>query len=427
MLNRRRLLQSGAALGALSLMPGMSGQAFAATTSLRAYWWGSPDRQRRTEEVFELFHQQFPDIELRGEVAGADYWTKLATMLAASSMPNIWQSEPTSIKGYFERGGMDPLDQYFGNTIRTDRLAPGTLDLSRIGDQHAGLAIGTNSIAIIHDADAYAEAGVTPPSSDMTWQDFADTAIEMTRASDKRNFWGSPNASRYYYAFNAWMYQRGSAVYLADGKIGYTADDAHEWYAYWDALNAAGALVPPDIQSLDTELIDNNPMTTGNTPMAFAFSNQLSGYQGVLPGKLALSDIPVHEAGGASGLFYRPALIWCIGRNASNPEQAAQFIDFFINDQSAAKILQVERGVPVNLDSRTTIASDLDELAGQSLDYVQRIESRVQPFVALSPDGATEFERTVMRGIADQLAFGQIDVRQAGDRLYEEGIRLFGA
>jgi multiple sugar transport system substrate-binding protein len=421
-------LQQTLALGAgafASQLPFIKAQA--ADAALRLYWWGSPDRSKRTLDVAKLFEQSHPGITATGESVGGDYWTKLATMLVGRNLPDVMQFEPTTLPDYYRRGAMLPLDNYLGTTIKTDRLGPGVLDLARVDGKVAGMALGLNAFSIFYDTEAFSKAGITPPSGKTTWKEYADLSVELTKAMGKDKVWASPNASRYNYVFDAWLRQRGKGLFTEAGQLGFTVDDAKEWYDYWENLRQRGGCVAPDIQSLDQSLIDSNPLARGNSAMGFTFSNQLIGYQSVVKTKLGITSLPVAKADGPSGLYYRPALIWCIGKTSKNPDAAAAFIDFFINNPEAGKILGVERGVPVNLSIREVVAPLVDEVGRMTVEYVNSIADRVVPYPPPVPKGSTEFDHMVMRPIADQLAFGQLTVAQAAERLISEGKRVVRA
>src|SRR3954469_25686914 len=133
MISRRHLMQRAAAIGAGALasqIPFMSARA--ADAALRLYWWGSPDRSKRTLDVAKLFEQSHPVLTAAGEAVGGDYWTKLATMLVGRNLPDVVQFEPTTLPDYYRRGAMLPLDSYIGSTIKTDKFGPGVLDLARV-------------------------------------------------------------------------------------------------------------------------------------------------------------------------------------------------------------------------------------------------------------------------------------------------------
>lgn len=428
MINRRDLLLRSLAIGVgATVSQSPLSAARAAEVALRLYWWGSPDRSRRTLAVARLFEQAHAGITATGEAVGGDYWTKLATMLVGRNLPDVIQFEPTALPDYFRRNAMLPLDDLLGTAIRSDAWAAGSLDLTRVDGKVAGIPLGVNSFAILYDAEIFAKADLPPPSNAMTWGEFADLSVELTKAVGKSKVWGAPNAARYNYVFDVWLHQRGKSLFTEAGQLGFTVDDAKEWYDYWETLRKRAGCVEPDVQSLDQSLIDSNPLTTGNATLAFAFSNQLIGYQSVLKQKLGITTLPIAEAGGPSGLYYRPALIWSVGRTSRNPEAAASFIDFFVNDPAAGKVLGVERGVPVNLRIRDEIKPAIGDIEKMTVDYIASIAGIVGPYPPPVPKGANEFDHGVMRPTADQLAFGQLTVAEAAEQLVSNGRRVIGA
>ena len=427
MLDRRSVLKAGLAAGSLPLASRLIGDALAQSPDLRLYWWGSQDRSKRTLAVAELFKAANPGLSANGEAVGADYWPKLATMLVGRNLPDVIQFEPTTLPDYARRSAMQELDPFIGKTIKTDQFAKGVVDLGTVDGKIYGIALGLNSFSMFYDADLFAKAGIAPPKHGITWDEIARLAVEIGKAGGKDKFWGITNGARYNYVFDVWLHQRGKSLFTADANLGFTVDDAKEWYDYWEKVRLSGGAVAADIQSQDTHLIDSNPLTTGNTAMAFTFSNQLIGYQSVLKPKIGITTLPMAKAGGPSGLYYRPALIWSIGRTTKQAEAAAKFIDFFVNSPEAGKILGVERGVPVNLAVRAQVAPLLNDLERQTVAYVDFIADKVGPYPPPVPLGANEFDHQVMRPLADQLSFGKITVAQAAERLVSEGKRVIRA
>lgn len=427
MLTRRNFIHRGLALGGAAALSSLAGRAaMAAETEMRLFWWGSPGRAERTLAVAKLFEAANPDVTILGEIGGNDYWSKLTTMLAGGNAPDIFQLEPGRFADFAGRGAMLPLDDFLGGVIRTDRLMPGAMKLGEVGGATPGLPLSTNAFTLLYDTEAFRQTGLTPPGSDTTWDDFAKLCVDMTKAIDKRNVWAVGNGARYSYALQAFLVQRGKQLYRENGQIGFDVDDATDWYAYWESLAANDGCVSAEVQALDKSSIDSNPMSTGNAVMAIDFSNRLVGFQALQQNELGMTGLPVTEVGGPSGLFYRAGLHFGIASTAPDPELAARFLDLFINDIEAGKILGVERGVPINLDVRAAVAPTLNEVEKRSLDYIESIADRVSDYQPQVPVGATELEERVYRTVADRLAFGQISAAEAGEELVAQANQILG-
>src|SRR6266487_1469601 len=83
---------AGAALascsGRSSAGKGLSGK----PVTLRFTWWGGDDRQKRTQQVIDLFHAKHPTITVRGEFKDWNgYWDSLSTTVAAKDAADVIQ------------------------------------------------------------------------------------------------------------------------------------------------------------------------------------------------------------------------------------------------------------------------------------------------------------------------------------------------
>lgn len=421
MLLNRRGFMIGAAGAATGIALG-SRSAFAAeSVQLRAMWWGSNDRSKRTLAVAKLFEEKNPDIRIVGEsLSGDGYWTKLATQMAGRAIADIFQLEPSTISDYSKRGACMALDPFISSALDVDAFGKDVLNLTTVDGKLWGVGLGLNSFAMFYDADAFAKAGITPPGVDTTWAEYADIAIEMTKAAGKKNVWGGPYGARYAYVFDAWLRQRGSSLYTDTG-LGFRVEEAKEWYAYWEELRKRGGTVGADIQTLDQNTIDTNCLALGYSAMGMAYSNQMVGYQLIMKSKLGIGMLPRAEKGGPSGHYYRPALIWSIGASTEHGEAAAKFINFFVNDVEAGKILGVERGVPMSPTVREAILPSLNPTETETVKYINSLKDQVGGYPSPAPLGSTEFDQRVLRPIADELAFERISIDEAATRLVDEG------
>jgi multiple sugar transport system substrate-binding protein len=392
------------------------------SVSLRAMWWGSNDRARRTVAVAKLFHERNPDVAVIGEtISGDGYWTKLATEMGARDVSDIFQLEPSTISDYSKRGACLPLDEFVPDTLKVADFGKQLLDLTTIDGKLWGVGLGLNSFSLFYDKTVFDKAGIKPPTKDTTWKDYAEMAVELTKAAGKRNYWGGPYGARYNYVFDAWLRQRGKTLHSPEGSIGFDTEDAKEWYSYWEDLRARGGTVPADVQTLDQNTIESNCLSLGKSAIGMAYSNQLIGYQLLTKNTLGITMLPREKAGGPSGHYYRPALIWSVGATTKHGKEAAEFISFFVNDVEAGKILGVERGVPMSQKVREAILPDLTPTEQETVKYVDLLKDQVGEYPAPAPKGSEEFDRSVLRKVADELAFGKIAVAEAAERLVSGG------
>lgn len=423
-LDRRSFLKSSLAAGAATALPALAGGPAQAqqTVRLRATWWGSQDRAQRTLAVAELFTKSHPGISIIGEPVGGDaYWPKLATQMAGRNIPDVFQLEPNTLPDYSGRGACLDLTKFLPKPLDIEGFGQRMVDLGRVYDNLYGVALGLNSFSMFYDTAMFEKAGLPAPTPDTTWEDYARLVTELNKAVGRPGeYWASPDGSRYHYVFQVWLGQRGKTTFSEDGGIGFTVDDIKEFYTYWQGLREKKVIVPADVASVDDNSIQNNCLALGKSAIGFTYSNQLVGYQLLIKNKLGIAMVPQAGKGAPSGHFYRPALIWSIGASCKNPEAAAEFISFFVNDIEAGKILGVERGVPMSPKVREAILPNLNPTEQATVAYVNMLEDRVMDYPPPAPIGANEYDRNVFRPVADQLAYGKLTVAEAAEKLVED-------
>jgi multiple sugar transport system substrate-binding protein len=390
-------------------------------TRLRMFWWGSKERADRTFKVNELYSAKNPEIKIDGETIGwADYWPRMATQAAGRNLPDIIQMDYRYIFEYARRGALRPLNDLMPKLLDIADFGENSINSGAVDGKLYGVNLGNNSTAMIVAAEAYKQAGVTPPEAGITWEAFGDRAAEFTKAAGKDKFFGTQDAGGVEPAFEGFVRQRGKELYAPDGKLGFTAEDATEWFAYWDKLRKAKACPPADLQALDKLNIETNLLTIGNAAIAFAHSNQLVGYQAVNQKKLALAMQP---SGAKPGQYLKPSMLFSISAGSKNAEAAAQVINFYVKDAEAVKALGVERGVPASKTSREIASGALDDLGKAMLDYVAFVTDKVGPLPPPPPKGAGEIQ-FVLKRINEEVGFAKTTAQQGGTNFVAEAASI---
>jgi multiple sugar transport system substrate-binding protein len=404
-IDRRSLLAGAAGLASLGLVGARA--AWAQDARIRLMWWGSANRNERTAKVIELFTADNPGIAVEGESAGwDDYWTRLATQTAGGNAPDVMQMDYRYIFEYARRGVLAPLDE---------AIAAGDLDLSgfseeaiasgKVDGKTYGVSLGANSSTMIVNRQAFEEAGVALPERGMTWEQFAERAAELTEKAGKRGFHGSADGGGVEPTFEAWLRQRGKALYDAEGKLGFDAGDATDWFAMWQAMRDSGACVPADLQALDQLNIETSMVSLGHAAVAFAHTNQIVGYQGINQSPLVMVPYPTGGEGSQPGQYRKPSMFFSAYANTGVPVEAAKFVSYFINDPAATEVLGVERGVPESAAVREALSNTLDELGKAQIDFIENLGDLAGPLPPPPPAGAGEIQFALKR-INEEVGFG---------------------
>jgi multiple sugar transport system substrate-binding protein len=403
-LTRRSILGAGLAAG-LATAPAAGRRGHAqARTRLRLTFWGNPDRARRTQAAIEAYQRANPAIEIASESAGwGDYWTRLATQVAGGNAPDVIQMDYRYIFEYARRRAIKPLDGFMPGVLDIRDFGANNIDCGKVDGQLFGVNWGVNSTAMFYDK-----------------AQFAERVTELARKERRRGFFGSADAGSVEPLLEAWVRQRGKALYTPEGRLGFARDDLAEFWDYWDRLRRAGAAVPGELQALYRETPETDMMTLGHAATAFQHSNQLVAWQGVIRAPLGITMFP---QGSRPGQYYKPAMLISVAATTPQAEEAARLVNFLAVSPAATRALGVERGVPCSAAARNLLLPDADPLAKAMIEYIALIADKVGPLPPPPPRGAGENQQ-LLRRIYETITVGGARVPEAADRFMAEAQRV---
>jgi multiple sugar transport system substrate-binding protein len=421
-LNRRSFLMGSSALAAAaSISP-----AFAQSANLRQLFWGGQNRAERTYSVNDLFKAAPGGTQVDGSVLSwGDYWPKLATETAGGNSPDIIQMDYRYIVEYANRGAIAPLDDFVGSALKLDDFDQDQLEGGKVGGKLYGISLGANSVAQLVNLTAFEEAGVEPPNRDTTYDDLVAMGEKFKSANIRNGLALISDGSGVEPMLDNWLRQKGLALYTADGKLGFGADEAIEWFALWDKLRKDGICVDAETQALD----QNGPMETtmvvsGHSAMMPSNSNQLVAYQSLMKDKLTITSYPRIAPGVGGGHYRKPSMFFSVGGSAANKELAAAYLSFFVNDAEAGKVLGVERGIPCSAAVRDVVAPTLDEGSQIALEFVSNLGDLLGPLPPPPPAAAGEVDSSLLRVLSQEVAFGARSPEDAGQYFVTEATAI---
>jgi multiple sugar transport system substrate-binding protein len=152
------------------------------TVEIRFLWWGNQDRHDRTLALIELYEELNPHIKIHPEFLGfSDYADRLATQVAGGNAPDIFQMVDRWLPMYASRDQLADLQPYIDSgLINTDYIDESSLSPGYVDGKLVGLSTGSNAFALVYDPVMFEEAGVAPLEPGYTWEDFANTARELS-------------------------------------------------------------------------------------------------------------------------------------------------------------------------------------------------------------------------------------------------------
>jgi len=204
---------------------------------------------------------------------------------------------------------------------------------------------GTTINSIIVNADMVTDAGMEPPPFELTYDEYRDYVVEL-QSKLPEDVWATSDGALTWEHFQTWILQKGYQIANEDHTdVGFPRDVPIAFLTYWQELYDAGAVLPIDytVQPRSDQWAESS-LAAGQVAMTWQNSNQLKIFQQYTDGDLILIRNPTMPDGEHKyGEYLRPSGL-SIAANTNHPEEAAKFINFFVNDPEAIKIFNNELG-----------------------------------------------------------------------------------
>ena len=197
------------------------------------YSWSENAEQDFDKAVIAQYEKENPDIDIQEVfVPYTEYLSKMNTMAAADSMPDVFKLPEGSV---LEWGSKDavldlaPLYEKKGINLEETTLES---TIFKTGDSVWGVGCNVATLALYYNKDLLKEAGIEFPSTDAenpwTWEEFVENARKLTKDSSGKTPEDSgfdPDSVSVYgtmmptdwVLFSPLLYTNGAAIASDDG------------------------------------------------------------------------------------------------------------------------------------------------------------------------------------------------------------------
>jgi multiple sugar transport system substrate-binding protein len=426
----RTVRKSVAALAAVSLLSATvacsstpTNDAQDGPVEIRFSWWGNEGRAQLTTKAIAEFEAANPDIKVKpeyGDISG--YFDKLATQVAANDAPDVITMGGAYPAEYANRGALLDLSKVSGS-LDLSAMDPGALENGQVQGTQYGVSTGANALAIVVNPAVFAAAGVPlPDDSTWSWDDFAKTAADITAKSPKGTY-GTATVLTHD-SLDAFARQRGESLYTQDGQLGLDKDTVQDYFDFSLQLSESGAApnASETVEKLNVST-EQTLMGMGQAGMMLTWSNSLSALSKASGADLELLKLPGETP--TAGIWLQSSQFYTISARSKHPEAAAKLVDFLVNNESAAKIIQSDRGVPSNSGMRTAIQDLLTPQGKVEAEYIDQIGKMDFAPTYIGPTGSTAVSEITARMNTDVL-FKRLSPEKAAEQWISESNAAIG-
>lgn len=381
--------------------------------TIRFSWWGSDTRHEQTQEIIAAFEEANPGITVEPDFTDwGSYWDRLATATAGGDAPDVMTQEERYMTDYALRDQLLDLNEIGVDLSNVDPLALGGGEID--GSQYA-VATGVNAFTPVVDPQAFEDAGLeVPDDTSWTWDDVAGLCDEIAANSD---LYGIQVSGDNEAGFKIYARQHGQELYNPDGSLGFDAQTLADWWQI--QLDLANAnCTPSPTELLEVEGPDTSFVATNLAAMTTAYwTNQLGALVDTAGRDLELLRYP--GEGEQPGMYLKPAMFYSVSSQTEHPEAAAKFVDFLINDVSAAEIMLTDRGLPANLDVREEILPMLPDTENKVAEFMAEITPDLADPPPPPPNGAGDIP-DIMTRLWEEVLFERLTPIEAAEQFITE-------
>lgn len=151
----------------------------------------APDHLKDLDAMIQLFQKDHPGIQIKVETAAFDdYFTRLQTLIAGGTAPDIFELNYENFVTYAGKGlllDLTPLqkaDASYDATI----FYPRALEAFNYNGMQLGLPASFSDVVLFYNKDLFDKAGVSYPTKDWTWNDAVQAATKLT--DTQAGVWG---------------------------------------------------------------------------------------------------------------------------------------------------------------------------------------------------------------------------------------------
>lgn len=176
-------------LGASMVLSPLTAFADGEKTKVTFYMWAADAEQEFDRAIVAQYEEEHPDIDIEENyIPYAEYLSKINTMAAAGSMPDIFNLPEGNVFEWGEKGALLDLKPLYDNAgVKPEDVSVDSAIFST-DSQIWSVGYNVTTMCMYYNKDMLTEAGIDLPSTDAaspwSWDEFVENAKKITKDSN---------------------------------------------------------------------------------------------------------------------------------------------------------------------------------------------------------------------------------------------------
>jgi multiple sugar transport system substrate-binding protein len=350
-MSRRSFVAGGLGLVGGSLLAGCGGSGGSAAGDEITFLNWEPVEGTPLGRAIQAFEKKTgTKVTVQPAVTGDAYDTKMRTLLAGGSPPDVMRINDDFVRGFSEKGALLDLTRYIEqDKIDTGQFAKEAFEFPRQPDgTHTAWVLGYQPRLIFYNKDMFKEANVPLPptewtSEGWTWDDFLDRAKRLTIPGKR---WGALIYLDTGYE-QTFTINHGSrtGIYSEDGKRFTLADPTEVEALQWATDLTCREKVQPPWSELQQDNADTQLFAQGRLAMFFAAFGTVPYLRSTIKDfewDVAPPPGDVEQRTEAS------VIVFTIPKAAKNPDKAWELLKFLSSEEGGRILAEGGAFTPIN-------------------------------------------------------------------------------
>lgn len=361
-------------------------------------WWGNETRHVATNSAVAQYKLANPGKEVTTMPNPFDgYHDKIIIQLANGTSPDLfcfsteWMSEVAYTKNPVLKD-LYELKDFIDLSSMSENLYKG----GEINGKLLGIPTGISGWTYnynINKLQEYSDKTGNPlppgPGESWTFDEFIQYGKDFHNAMGPSSALLVTSKDQLSHFLVHVLSEVAGAYYINEqAQIQFTRDDLFETLRLFKKMTDVGLLPAgrQQVESLTGTTVTTTNAASGNWAGWFSWTSNVAENEATTNSPIGIMAYPTLGRPQADGLFVRPAQFWVIARDSKNAEDAAQLLNFIVNDPRSIAELKLERSVPPTAIGQKVLA-DMGILSGTSYDstryLMQTAGAKYTPFILI--------------------------------------------